>query len=428
MKTRALLVMVLFFMFITPLAYAQDDVTPNSLEVKVYPDGSTLVTYVVESDPTKVRVEVDLFNDNFNNLIIRDEDGIPLASSITDTGLKIDSIGALELIIVYTTSDLTTKDGPIWDLNLISPVSTMVILPQGAAIFDLGNIPTDLGFIDGSQYVELPAGEIYVSFILAMPNLSAEAQTAINDAENYLTSLEAQNYVLIDARSELTHAIQLFETDQYIDAKNMANQAMDTADETVDNANAAAVEIALAGSTIVSAREDGRTDGLTQAEDTLSSAETYYNQGLYVEAETSAKQASQLALLADEPTGGNTLLYLGIVVIAAAAGGGYYYMQKMRPTDSHTPQPAPAPEIEAKTVDLEKIFAINDDLRLEDREVIKFLAENNGESFATEIRDRFDMPRSSTWRLIRRLVSNEIVEEVKVGNQSLVRIRKRYLK
>jgi len=427
MKPQVLLVMIIL-LFIPPVAFAQDDVTPTSLEVKVYPDGSTLVTYVVESDPTKVRVEVDLFSDNFNNLIIRDEDSIPLASSITDTGLEIDSIGALELIIVYTTSDLTTKDGPIWDLNITSPVSTMVILPQGAAIFDLGNIPTDLGFIDGSQYVELPAGEIYVSFILAMPNLSAEAQTAINDAENYLTSLEAQNYMLIDAQSELTQAIQLFETDQYIDAKNMANQAVDTADETVDNANAAAVEIALAESTIASAQEDGRTDGLAQAEDTLSSAETYYDQGLYVEAETSAKQASQLALLADEPTGGNTMLYLGIVVIVAVAGGGYYYMQKMRPKDAPTSQPTPVPEIEAKTVDLEKIFAINDDLRLEDREVIKFLAENHGEAFATEIRDRFDMPRSSAWRLIRRLVSNEIVEEVKVGNQSLVRISKRYLK
>ena len=419
---------MIFFLFITPVAYAQDDVIPTSLEVKVYPDGSALVTYVVESDPTKVRVEVDLFSDNFNNLIIRDEDGIPLASSVIDTGLEIDSIGASELVIVYTSSDFTTKDGPIWDLNLTSPVSTLVILPEGAAVFDLGTIPTDLGFIDGAQYIELPAGEIYASFILAMPNLSGEAQTAINDAENYLDSLEAQNYVLIDAKSELNHAIQLYESDQYIESKSMANQAVDTADEIVQCANSAAVEIALAGSTIIRAQEDGRTDGLAQAENTLSSAETYYNQGLYVEAETSAKQASQLALLADEPSGGNTMLYLGIVIIVAVAGGGYYYMQKIRPKDTPPPQPAPVPEIDAKTADLEKIFAINDDLRLEDREVIKFLAENNGESFATEIRDRFDMPRSSAWRLIRRLVSNEIVEEVKVGNQSLVRIRKRYLK
>jgi uncharacterized membrane protein len=77
-------------------------------------------------------------------------------------------------------------------------------------------------------------------------------------------------------------------------------------------------------------------------------------------------------------------------------------------------------------VDLERIFQNHDTLKLEDREAIKFLAENNGEVFATEIRDRFDMPRSTTWRLIRRLKDLDIVEEVKVGNQSLIRIKEEY--
>jgi uncharacterized membrane protein len=85
------------------------------------------------------------------------------------------------------------------------------------------------------------------------------------------------------------------------------------------------------------------------------------------------------------------------------------------------------PQGDERTVNQEKIFEDNPDLRLEDREVIKFLASNNGEAFATEIRERFDLPRSSAWRLIRRLVSLEIVEEVKIGNQSLIRLNKKYL-
>ena len=103
-------------------------------------------------------------------------------------------------------------------------------------------------------------------------------------------------------------------------------------------------------------------------------------------------------------------------------------MQNIREKETPAATPTPVPDAEEKAVDLEKIFNVHDDLRLEDREVIKFLAENNGETFATEIRDRFDMPRSSAWRLIRRLASHEIVEEVKIGNQSLVRIREKYLK
>ena len=102
-------------------------------------------------------------------------------------------------------------------------------------------------------------------------------------------------------------------------------------------------------------------------------------------------------------------------------------MQKIRPGIGTPIQSETPSDTEEKTVDLDRIFMEFDDLRLEDREVIKFLAETNGEAFATEIRDRFDMPRSSAWRLIRRLVSLDLVEEVKVGNQSLVRIRKKYL-
>ena len=424
MKPKMALALMMILSALVPAVLAQDEVTPISLEVKVYTDGSTLITYITESDPTKVRVNVELFGDSYNNLIIRDEDSIPLDSEVTPAGLTIDTIGASELIIVYTTSDLTTKIGPIWDLNLSSPVSTKVILPQGAAIFDLGDIPTDIGTINGAQYVELPAGEVYVSFILALPNLSGEAQLAINEAALHLSSIENQHYILIDARSELTQAQQLFSSDQYLEAKNMANQAVETADETVDDADSAAVEIALADTSIINARNDGRTDGLTQAEDALASAETYYGQGLYIEAETAAKQATQLALSADEPSG-NTMLYIGLVILLA--GGGYYYMQKIRPGIGTPIQSETPSDTEEKTVDLDRIFMEFDDLRLEDREVIKFLAETNGEAFATEIRDRFDMPRSSAWRLIRRLVSLDLVEEVKVGNQSLVRIRKKYL-
>ena len=61
-----------------------------------------------------------------------------------------------------------------------------------------------------------------------------------------------------------------------------------------------------------------------------------------------------------------------------------------------------------------------------DREVVRYLAEFGGEAFAYEIRERFDLPRSSAWRLIRRLAGLEIVEEVKVGNQSLVKILEKY--
>jgi uncharacterized membrane protein len=413
----------LLILFFLPVSYAQDGITPLSLDVKIYTDGSTLVTYRVECEPSAVRVNVSIFGETYGNLVIRDEEGLPLDSTKIDSVITVDSLGASELTIVYSTSDLTTKEGPIWDLNLSSPIRAKITLPQGAAILDMSDIPLDIGIVSGAQYVVLPSGEIYLSFILSLPNLDVEAQEAIDEAESYLTTLENQGYILLDAREELTSAQQLYENNQFSNARDMANQAIETADETVDLADAADVEIVGAEIKISQAEDEGRTVGLTQAEETLASAEAYYLQGLYLEASTAAKQAAQLALSADSPDGGNLLLYLSVLGVILVAVGVFYYIRKQREQETTSTRGVVS---EFRSVNLEKIFQ-DHDLRMEDREVLRYLAENNGEAFATEIRDRFDMPRSSAWRLIRRLISLNIVEEVKVGNQSLVKIKGKYL-
>lgn len=411
----------LLLLICLPLSYAQE-VTPQSLNIKIYNDGSTLITYVVDCDPSNVRVNVSLFSETYGNLVIRDEEGLPLDSITTDSGLTIDTLGASKVTIIYSTNDLTTKQGPIWDLNLTSPIKAKITLPEGAAILDMSDIPLDIGISSGVQYIVLPPSEIYLSFILSIPNLSAEAQEAIDEAESYLSTLEGEGYILTNAREELGQAQQLFDDNQYSSAKDLALQSMETADETVDLADAAEVEIVQAEINIGNAKDEGRTEGLAPAEETLATAEAYYIQGLYLEASTSAKQASQLAISADRPDDGSYIPYIAGVVILLLILGVVYYFRINRRVES-VPEPT---EHELKSVNLEKIFK-DHDLRMEDREVIRYLSENNGEAFATEIRDRFDMPRSSAWRLIRRLVSLNIVEEVKVGNQSLVKIRGKYM-
>jgi len=63
-------------------------------------------------------------------------------------------------------------------------------------------------------------------------------------------------------------------------------------------------------------------------------------------------------------------------------------------------------------------------LKKEDKEVIEFLAERGGKAFEAEIRERFpDMPRTSLWRLVRRLERLEIVEVKKIGLENQVQIK-----
>ncbi len=74
---------------------------------------------------------------------------------------------------------------------------------------------------------------------------------------------------------------------------------------------------------------------------------------------------------------------------------------------------------------VEKTIKAYPQLKKEDREVLEFLAERGGKAFEAEIRERFpDMPRTSLWRLVRRLERLEIVEIKKIGLENQVQLRK----
>jgi uncharacterized membrane protein len=76
--------------------------------------------------------------------------------------------------------------------------------------------------------------------------------------------------------------------------------------------------------------------------------------------------------------------------------------------------------------DLDRLFEEHPHMRLDDKEVLRFLAESGGEVFAAELRERFNVPRTSLWRMIRRLEKEEVVEVSSIGGQSLVKISQKY--
>ncbi|MGD6850588.1 MAG: helix-turn-helix transcriptional regulator [Candidatus Bathyarchaeia archaeon] len=74
---------------------------------------------------------------------------------------------------------------------------------------------------------------------------------------------------------------------------------------------------------------------------------------------------------------------------------------------------------------VKKALNENPQLMKEDKEVLQFLAEKEGHAFEAEIRQRFpDMPRTSLWRLVKRLEKLELVEVKKVGLENQVSLKK----
>ncbi|MEM1995119.1 MAG: hypothetical protein QXW32_06615 [Nitrososphaerales archaeon] len=84
---------------------------------------------------------------------------------------------------------------------------------------------------------------------------------------------------------------------------------------------------------------------------------------------------------------------------------------------------ARAYEKERRIIDVEKIISSRPDLRPDDKEVLRFLAEVGGEAFESELRSRFNLPKTSMWRMVRRLKREGLVDVKKVGGQNLVYIR-----
>jgi uncharacterized membrane protein len=86
----------------------------------------------------------------------------------------------------------------------------------------------------------------------------------------------------------------------------------------------------------------------------------------------------------------------------------------------------PSKAVEKVSYDLDRLFSEVSHLRMDDKEVVRYLADNGGESFAAEIRERFEIPRTSLWRMIRRLEGEGVIIVESIGGQSLVRINTEY--
>ncbi len=62
-------------------------------------------------------------------------------------------------------------------------------------------------------------------------------------------------------------------------------------------------------------------------------------------------------------------------------------------------------------------------LRMEDKQLLDFLAEKEGTAFESEIRQKFVLPRTSLWRMVKRLEREELLEIRKIGGQNMIKLK-----
>lgn len=84
--------------------------------------------------------------------------------------------------------------------------------------------------------------------------------------------------------------------------------------------------------------------------------------------------------------------------------------------------------ITEKVLDTKKLFNQHKYLRDEEIQVIRFLGENNTTAYEAQIYEKLNLPRTTTWRLLKRLQKMEIINIEKSRRQNIISIRKKYLK
>jgi len=83
----------------------------------------------------------------------------------------------------------------------------------------------------------------------------------------------------------------------------------------------------------------------------------------------------------------------------------------------------PKKQSEPESLDTNTIFNLRPEMREDDKEIVKFISENGGKVFESDLRKKFLQPRTTMWRAVKRLERLGIVEIYKKDLLNMVKLR-----
>jgi uncharacterized membrane protein len=393
----------------------------------------------LDTDITRPRILVPLFGLIYEKLIILDARGIPLSYTVGQVGATINTLGTDRVTISYETFDLTNKTGRIWNFGVETPIDSLVSLPETATILNINQAPTTISTLGSKTVLTMPAGPTTITYRIGILGTKEHAIALILNAEQIASEIAAKGVIVNDALQMIEQAKQALQQAEFTKAEELASNATTLANHTAYMASEANLTINEVRSLIIESLNQGRTVGLSEAQKRLSEAEDQYRNGQYSSSRNLAIEAGQLA---KDARSSNTaqppstvaspgtifgylpypaeVLGIGAATLIAAV---FVVLRKKRRRQGGI---QPSVQKRVRNIDVSKIFTEKPNLRIDDQDVIRYLAEAGGEAFEAEIKDRFQLPRTTVWRLVKRLASEEIVQILNLRGQNLVRIHEKY--
>lgn len=464
-------------MAIIPASAQQQDYASESLFIALFANGDALVEYDVSiADPLDEEIRIELFGvTRINDLIVVDYEDELVAYDIggSPNEIVLNTPGVSNVRISYTTPDLANRQQGIWTFSINATTGLIVRLPPDSVLVDYEPIPA-VRFVNNQPLLTFgEPGSVTVSYAIGVLGTEDQANIAVQLAGVAITETRGQHpdIVLTTAEDFLQRAIDARDERRFGEAEELAGQANDAAVAAGMNYVAAQSAIASADSQTDRAAGEGRN--VAAARQLLEQANSEFAGGDYVAAKNSADDAA--AAIGDRPPEPQMPLSVIIVGAAAAAGGvGLLVFFRMRKPPKPVPQvrrseppkagsttkvaTAIRPTLEVKAEEIEepvgevmpegsgvpaepgtipesqidksvlgrivgRIIEERMHLRPEDQQVLKFLAEKEGAAFESEIRTMFQLPKTTIWRLVKRLEREELVEIRKAGGQNLIKLK-----
>ncbi len=139
----------------------------RTLDLIVYPDGSTHVSAEIDVDPLDADHELELYGPTVDNFVAVGEDGFLLHSEITGSRALIETFGSSVITVKYDIHDLVSKTGRVWTFSLDSPADFTLLLPKNSAIVGMTNLPISMEIVDNQNQLTLPAGSSEVDYLFS---------------------------------------------------------------------------------------------------------------------------------------------------------------------------------------------------------------------------------------------------------------------
>lgn len=409
MRARLTCALLISLLLSIPTALSQEGYSYGAFILTVYADGAVHVSETLSVDPTEPFIEVTLLTSSVEYLLVTDENGTLLDNTPTDGTILIDTLGATRAVIEYDCLDLTSKLGALWTLAVDSPANFTLTFPANTTVISVSQIPLEIKSLDDGLTLVMPSGNQQVSYVIGLFGPEAQATEAIALAEATIETLTSQGLNLSLSVAKLNEARTAYEVRDYTSAKTMAEQAMTLAYSTRDLAATATTAILRAESAISLARAQGRTDGIAEAEILLAGSRQLSDSGQYAEASALAQQAQVAAEKATAPFPTYWVIAGGAAFAAlASALLLLYFKRRAEPEDI--------------TFDLAGLYREKPWLNPDQRKVIEFLAARKGSAFEAEIREAVNQPKSTVWRIIRKLDEEGIVTIEQLRGQNYVNL------